>query len=167
MNGILNETVHAELWRSVSAIFVSLWRFPLLVRSDSAHHLKFSMRSRRPAPQHPYFCTYDWQTPDSRKQTAELKPRGAVRARESAPTDCRALAQSPPPHHSTRWLHIELRFASLVSLCTAFEAHVASTPTLKRAHNLMTLCTVSIVLANHHTPPDATSGATFDTNADA
>ncbi len=36
----------------------------------------------------------------------------------------------------------------LWGLCTAFEAHIAPTSMLKRAHKL---CTVSMVLANHHT----------------
>ncbi len=49
--------------------------------------------------------------------------------------------------------------------CSAFEAQVVPTPMWKRAHKLVTLCTVSMVLANHHTPLDAMSGAKFEANA--
>ncbi len=55
--------------------------------------------------------------------------------------------------------------STLGTLCTAFEVHVASTPTSKRAHKLVTLCTVSMTLANHHIPTDAKSNATLETNA--
>ncbi len=39
---------------------------------------------------------------------------------------------------------------SIGTLCTAFEVHIASTPTSKRAHKLMMLCIVSMALTNHH-----------------
>ncbi len=42
------------------------------------------------------------------------------------------------------------------------EVHVAPTSTSKRAHKLMTLCTVSMALANQHTLLDVSVDATFN-----
>ncbi len=47
----------------------------------------------------------------------------------------------PPDQPPPRLLQHQVGNRTIGTLCTAFEAHVAPTPTSKRAHKLMMLCT--------------------------